>query len=90
MSTAQRLAGKLLEIQRVSREVRALSEAFVKKEHGDKGIPDEGILRELWSFDGSDDMGFMCGDSDAYGSSPAKMAEDVLRYAAQKDAEKAA
>ena len=85
MTTAQKLAEKLLQIQGLSREVRELSEEFVKAEHGDKGIPDEGILKELWYFDGSDDLNFMCGDSDSYGSSPAKMAGEVLMYAAQKE-----
>jgi hypothetical protein len=50
MSTAHKLAEKLLQLQAIAKEVKDLSEAFVREEYGEDGIPDG----RLWYFDGSD------------------------------------
>jgi hypothetical protein len=47
-------------------------------------MPPDGILRDIWYFEGSDHMNFLSGEVADGDVSLAGIAKDVLKYANQK------
>jgi hypothetical protein len=91
MSTAQKLAEKLLEIQALANDLSNLCGTFLREENpGDQAHwplqceGEEEMLRDILYLENDDYMTFLRGvDPEGYGS-PADVARDVLKYANQK------
>ena len=56
----------------------------LREECPNGGMPPDGILRDIWYFEGSDHMNFLSGEVADGDVSLAGIAKDVLKYANQK------